>query len=260
MDPNTNMTATTSTVDGGKQNNGKGLKIAIIVTSILAVCGIGFGVYGMMQSMKKDSQISDLKVQVKNSDGTTTTIEAPEIKTTTEDGTTVVITETAQTSFRNAVVTNSDEATLTELFESDNYYSNQRSISIYISNGEIAKCEILQPSSSSYGKTSVGECKINGITQKISQVAQIGNTQMTWPYIGFLLEDGSVEYIDAGELADNLATTSKGKLSFDSNKPVTNIVTPVGVSHSENSSGYQTSAFYHDDGSYTIFSDALLAQ
>lgn len=74
-----------------KQGNGKGLKIATVVASIVAVCGIGFGVYGMMQSSQKDSQISDLKVQVKEDNGTITAIESPEIETTTDNGTVVTI-------------------------------------------------------------------------------------------------------------------------------------------------------------------------
>ena len=74
-----------------KQKSGNGLKIATAIACIAAVCGIGFGVYGMMQSSQKDSQISDLKVQIKEDDGTTTTIETPEIETTTNNGTIVTI-------------------------------------------------------------------------------------------------------------------------------------------------------------------------
>ena len=81
-----------------KQKSGNGLKIATAIACIVAVCGIGFGVYGMMQSLQKDSQISDLKVQVKEGDGTITTIETPEIETTTDNGTTVTITDTVKVS------------------------------------------------------------------------------------------------------------------------------------------------------------------
>lgn len=87
-------TATTPIMDGSKQSNGKGLKITAALACIVAACGIGFGVYGMIQSSQKDNQISDLKVQVKDSNGTVTTIEAPEIETTTDNGTTVTITDT----------------------------------------------------------------------------------------------------------------------------------------------------------------------
>lgn len=39
-----------------KQKSGNGLKIATAIACIVAVCGIGFGVYGMMRSSQKDSQ------------------------------------------------------------------------------------------------------------------------------------------------------------------------------------------------------------
>ncbi len=47
-----------------KKKGGNGLKIATVVACVVAVCGIGFGVYGMMQSAQKDGQISDLKQQI----------------------------------------------------------------------------------------------------------------------------------------------------------------------------------------------------
>lgn len=93
-----NTPAAIPVMDNGKQSNGKGLKIATAIASIVAVCGIGFGVYGMIQSSQKDSQISDLKVQIKEDDGTITTIETPEIETNTNNGTTVTITDTAKVS------------------------------------------------------------------------------------------------------------------------------------------------------------------
>ena len=69
------------------------MEVATIIASVVAVCGIGFGVYGMMQGSQKNNQISDLKVQIKEEDGTVTTIETPEIETTTNNGTTVTITD-----------------------------------------------------------------------------------------------------------------------------------------------------------------------
>ncbi len=59
-----NTTATIPVMDSGKQKDGKGWKIATAIASVVAVCGIGFGVYGILQSSQKDSQISDLKVEV----------------------------------------------------------------------------------------------------------------------------------------------------------------------------------------------------
>ena len=57
-------------VESNKQSDGKGWKITTAITSIVAICGIGFGVYGMIQSSQKDSQISDLKAQINNTAST----------------------------------------------------------------------------------------------------------------------------------------------------------------------------------------------
>ncbi len=88
----------TPAIDNSKQNGGNRLKIATAIASIVAVCGIGFGVYGVMQSSQKDNQISDLKVQIKEDDGTITTIDTPIIETTDSGETTVTITENAKVS------------------------------------------------------------------------------------------------------------------------------------------------------------------
>lgn len=84
-------------MDSGKQSNGKGLKITVILTSLAAVWGIGLGIYGMIQSAQKDSQISNLNVQKKDSSGKITTLETEKIETTDKNGTTVTISDTAST-------------------------------------------------------------------------------------------------------------------------------------------------------------------
>ena len=66
MEQNTETGVPISPVIENKQKSGNGLKIATAIACIAAVCGIGFGVYGMIQSSQKDSQVSDLKVQIKN--------------------------------------------------------------------------------------------------------------------------------------------------------------------------------------------------
>lgn len=64
MEQNTDANTPVAPVVDNKQQSGNGLKIATVITCVVAVCGIGFGVYGMMQSMQKDSQISNLKSQI----------------------------------------------------------------------------------------------------------------------------------------------------------------------------------------------------
>jgi hypothetical protein len=99
MDQNADTGVPVTPVVNNKQKSGNGgSKIATAIACVLTICGIGFGVYGMLQSAQKDSQISDLKVQIKETGGAVTTIEAPEIDTTTNDGTTATITDTAKVS------------------------------------------------------------------------------------------------------------------------------------------------------------------
>ena len=56
--------AAMSAMDSGKQKDGKEWKITTIIASIVAVCGIGFGVYGVMQISQKDNQISTLNSEI----------------------------------------------------------------------------------------------------------------------------------------------------------------------------------------------------
>lgn len=46
------------------QRNGNGLEIATAIACIVAVCGIGFGVFGMMQSSQKDNRIAELNSEI----------------------------------------------------------------------------------------------------------------------------------------------------------------------------------------------------
>ncbi|MBR3256764.1 hypothetical protein IKG02_00520 [Candidatus Saccharibacteria bacterium] len=86
-----NTTATTPVMNSGEQKNGKGWKVATTIALVVAVCGVGFGIYGMLQSSQKDNQISDLKVQVEDSNGKITSLETEKIETTDKNGATVTI-------------------------------------------------------------------------------------------------------------------------------------------------------------------------
>lgn len=70
MEENIDTGAPVTQAVDNKQNGKNGLKIATAIACIVAICGVGFGAYGMAQSANKDSQISDLKMQIENSDET----------------------------------------------------------------------------------------------------------------------------------------------------------------------------------------------
>ena len=54
-------TAAMPVIDSGEKKDGKGWKIATVIASVVAVCGVGFGVYGMMQGTQEspDSAYKD---------------------------------------------------------------------------------------------------------------------------------------------------------------------------------------------------------
>ncbi len=67
MQPDMNtqvQTPVAPVINNNKQSNGVGLKIAIVMISIVAVCGIGLGAYGIVQSAQKDEIIKELQSQV----------------------------------------------------------------------------------------------------------------------------------------------------------------------------------------------------
>lgn len=55
------------TTENNKSSNAKKWMIIAAVACLVAACGVGFGIYGMIQSSQKDAQISDLKN--KNTEG-----------------------------------------------------------------------------------------------------------------------------------------------------------------------------------------------
>ncbi len=75
MEQNADTGAPMTPVIDNKQKSGNGLKIVTAIACIVAVCGIGFGVYGMIQSTQKDNQISDLKNQIESLNGKISSLE-----------------------------------------------------------------------------------------------------------------------------------------------------------------------------------------
>lgn len=72
------------TYDSVRRKSGAGGKIIVVLAFLLAIGGIGFGVYSMMQCSEKDNKIADLENQVKNasesaasSSSSSTDIEVP---------------------------------------------------------------------------------------------------------------------------------------------------------------------------------------
>lgn len=192
-----NATATMPVMDSGKQDNGKGWKIATAIASVVAICGIGFGVYGMLQSSQKDNQISDLKVQVEDSNGKITTLETEKIETTDKDGTTITIADSVATSY---------ERFANNLIESN----SGKFLTIYGANSsERLELAQIDGNNNNHLTISVNDSVIAEddevlLVYKLNGVGNGGNT-----YFYYIKKDGSVfrvqvfpEGVDYGEVTE----------------------------------------------------------
>ena len=90
------MEQTMETTASSAANNSKGIKVFAVIASIVALAGIGFGVYGMIQANNTFEKNKDLKIKVTNADGTVSTIEADKIEVK-DDGNVAVVTEPVKT-------------------------------------------------------------------------------------------------------------------------------------------------------------------
>ena len=64
MEQNTNTGVPITPVIDNKQKNGNGLKITTAIACVVAVCGIGFGVFGIIQNTSSNTEIENLKNQI----------------------------------------------------------------------------------------------------------------------------------------------------------------------------------------------------
>jgi hypothetical protein len=201
MEPN--ITTTASIVDSDKQNNGKGWKIATAIASVVAICGVGLGVYGMIQSSQKDNQISDLKVQVEDSNGKITALETEKIETTDGNGTTVTITDSALAKLNPVVISSDVDGSVGDGYT--DVYSLTASSSLY-SDGDMNKswsltshdgdltCQIKE------NYTIIDNCDISAHGGKVSNIYSVGLGNGIEDYILILTDTGEIEYLtDAGE-------------------------------------------------------------
>ncbi|MBR3254256.1 hypothetical protein IKF88_00805 [Candidatus Saccharibacteria bacterium] len=89
MEQNADAGTSMTPVVENKQKSGNGLKIATVIACVVAICGIGFGVYGMVQNSQKDSEIAKLKGE----NSTQNTVDQDDNTDTNVDGNAISVTE-----------------------------------------------------------------------------------------------------------------------------------------------------------------------
>ena len=242
-----------------KQKGGNGLKITTAIACIMAICGIGFGVYGIMQSTQKDSQISDLKVQIKEDDGTITTIETPEIETTTNNGTTITINDSL-VGYQNQILASQDpNRVYTTYFDSSTYLPTNSVLSIAIVDGDITDCRvgIKTDTGIAYGEAVGGrKCEITGIDKKIYKIVEFGKGQdYSFFNVGFIMEDGTVKYFSLEDALGNNDFNIRKILNID--EYVVDTV-DANVTVLPQGGGYRQTMFVLNDGSFVGFDESML--
>lgn len=238
-------------------NSNKGLKIATVVMSILALAGVGIGIYGMLQSSDKDHQISDLKVQIKNSNGTTTTLETPEVSTTTEDGTTVTISDSATTLGLSPVVISSsinNNKNAYYLSAERHFFSDgnlNKSWMMVSLDGEVTMCRILENGSL------IEECNVSAHSGKIANIYDVilGNGGVS-NYVLVLTDTGEIEYLTDTE--GDYRTLKRLNLPKKVAQIITNVET-TGKDENGNilGGGGRTTLIVYTDGEIVDFSNVI---
>ncbi len=256
-------TATMPVMDSDKQKDGKGWKIATVITAVIAVCGIGFGVYGMIQSSQKDDQISDLKVQIEDSNGKVNALETDEIKISDDSQTDSAVKKQNPVISATAPMIYSLNFTSGAIAYGEN---GEFSLSINVRNGEISGCGVNSIDSKWVGGNEGGivrntrflkDCSISGISGKIYKVVEVGEGHdALYDSVAFIMEDGSVEYLSLNDALEKSDFNINGKLKLDGF--VVDAFT-IGVGQEGASvGGYGSTIFVLADGSYVKYDTSML--
>ncbi len=223
-----------------KKKGGKGMLYGMILLAVLAIGGIGFGVWAYMdgdtQKNSLNEQIASLKKQ--NND----------LMDQISDDVEIGIDE-----YRNPIIS-ADSPAIYRVFYSlpvyDNHTNNNKNMIITISNGEYSSCAITGED---------GDCSITGLPTGIYKAALIYEGNGTGDEkIGFLMEDGSVWYVEVYDNDFNINKNMEAKkLNIDGF-----VKDIVSVTYTENADapagGYGSTVFVMGDGSFVKYEESML--
>jgi len=249
MQPTAAPSAPVTPMAAPKQKN-MGLIAGMVISILLGIGGISFGVYGMINASNKTTDISDLNIQYTTKGGESVKIDTDKIEVL-EDKKTIKIDESTIKK-TNPIITTSNYSIG---FSTDFYDSKPwlHKLNLSINNGAISSCSVY-----SENVIALEDCKINGITGRIYKVARIGEGQDGIDdSLAFILEDGTVDYMPVNEIfATSSEETIKGKIKIDGF--VTDIMTINVVD--ENGYGYGSTVFVLSDGSIVKYNKDTMLQ
>ena len=237
------------------KKKGKGAILGMILLGILAVGGISFGVWEMLdantQKEQLNSQISTLKQQNNELQGKLS--EATSKPTDTTDS------ASAQ---QNPIVksNSSDEEYSFSYNSTIDTDSNIDYISIRIKDGDVSGCSVghkeYTGANGGYTVKDISECDVTGLNGKIYKVVGFWAGQMKMnENIGFIMQDGTVQYFDFNNAVANNDFSVKN-LNIDG-FVVDALDMEVGSTGSS-AGGYVATVFVLSDGSNVKYTESML--
>ena len=232
-----------------KSKANKPLIATAIVCAVLAVAGIGFGVYGMLQTNSKSSEISELKVQISDKDKIISEFESDGLAIVGEDSQ-ITITDSATTS--NPIISSTDQTSFMPTYESPKYYTDgyvPDRATISLEDGAIKSCATF------HDDTIVNQnCNISGLSGSIYKIVTAGEGQGVYlDEVAFIMTDGSVQYIKLSDLVDDGNATVQGTYPIDGF--VVDGITANAFTKGSLYGGYSTTIFILSNGSQISYGD-----
>ena len=233
--------------DMNEKKKGKGMFYSMILLAILAIVGIGFGVWAMMDgNQQKETlnaqngalkkQISDLQNEIANNNGD---------------------------NLSNPVIESSDSTERYSLgFDSNTVYGlgEINIVSIVIKNGDIESCVLGNREglySGVYSTHKISDCNISGLDGKVYKIVEFGEGHDGGgDSIGFIMTDGQIKYLPLYESIKENDFRIRGTVKVDGR--VVDVLKILVNFTNNRTGGYASSVFVLSDGSFVKYDSSML--
>ena len=223
----------------------KGVIVGMVCLVLLAVGGIGFGVWAMMdgnaQKEQLNSQIDTLKQQ--NS----------ELQDKANISGDIAPSGDVSEGDVNPIIQNQDP----EIMDRVSFVSvgNPR-IRVILDKGDLSEC-FFESDEDRNNSWDLKECDLGDLGGKVYKVVSFGGTQELDPYIGFIMTDGTVKYLSFYDVINSGDYTLK-TLVLDGK--VIDIVKIISGQKGATAGGYITNVFVLNDGAVVRFDESMVTQ
>ncbi len=255
-------------MDSDESKMSKKQIVGMVILCLVALAGVLFGIYGMNS---QNEQIAQLTTRVEDAEEKVTKLETNKVKITDSDGGTTIITDLNDDASKVGDSVSMRQNPVVRSSDSDEEYSftlnstvdnelDANNIFVRIKEGDVTECTVghreYTGTGAGYTVSKIDNCDITGLNGKVYKVIGFWAGQMkTNENIGFIMQDGTVQYFDFNNaVSNNDYSVKTAKIdgfvvdAFD-----------VGVGPTESSvGGYVTTVFILSDGSIVKYSEAML--